>query len=289
MGRNLKSGMDYFDHSTTAHADIKLEKVMAWYGAEGYAVYFYLLEKIYAEPEYELQIDDDDTLVLIANRLKIDTNKLRDIIAKCVSVGLFDEEKYQLARILTSHGIKKRADEVETARENKRNYRNNRLQNKNCSEKNGDCSGKNADSSEKNGILDGENAHIKTEQNRTDKNRTEQIKTEQINNNECADKKPQKHRFGKYQNVLLTDAEYNRLVNEPDGEKAIEYLSTHREMTGYKCKNDNLAIRKWVFTAVKEQEIREARVNQQYAKIEQKPQQSTNPFLDLAMRGRASK
>lgn len=70
----------------------------------------------------------------------------------------------------------------------------------------------------------------------------------------------QKHKYGKYKNVLLTEEEFERLISEPDGIEAIDFFSEHREIKGYKCKNDNLAIRKWAFSAVKEQRQREARI-----------------------------
>ncbi len=69
-----------------------------------------------------------------------------------------------------------------------------------------------------------------------------------------------KHKYGKFKNVLLTEDEYNRLVAKTDGKEAIEYLSFHREMKGYKCKNDNLAIQKWVFDALKEERQRKAKL-----------------------------
>lgn len=76
-------------------------------------------------------------------------------------------------------------------------------------------------------------------------------------------KRPQKHKYGIYKNVLLTKEEFDRLMAEPDGEAAIDYFSTYREMKGYKCKNDNLAIRKWAFNGIKEERQREARLNKQ--------------------------
>lgn len=79
--------------------------------------------------------------------------------------------------------------------------------------------------------------------------------------------KEQKHKYGEYKNVLLTEDEYNRLLAENKygvtGLEAIEHLSTHRKMTGYKAKDDNLAIRKWCFKAVKEEQLREERLNKQ--------------------------
>lgn len=66
----------------------------------------------------------------------------------------------------------------------------------------------------------------------------------------------QKHKYGAYKNVLLTEDEYQRLIADPLGQAAIDYFSEYREMKGYKCKNDNLAIRKWAFQAVKEQRLK---------------------------------
>lgn len=79
----------------------------------------------------------------------------------------------------------------------------------------------------------------------------------------------QKHKYGQFKNVLLTEEEYNRLIAEPDGIEAIEFFSEYRERKGYKCKSDNLSIRKWVFKAVKEERQREQR--------EQPKPQTSNP------------
>lgn len=68
--------------------------------------------------------------------------------------------------------------------------------------------------------------------------------------------RPQKHKYGKFKNVLLTEEEYNRLIAEVDGVEALEYFSEYRERKGYKCKSDNLSIRKWAFDAVREERQR---------------------------------
>ena len=71
---------------------------------------------------------------------------------------------------------------------------------------------------------------------------------------ERKEKEP-RHKYGEYAHVLLTDSEYNRLCNDygdiETGE-AIRYLDEYKERKGYKSKNDNLTMRKWVFDAVKE-------------------------------------
>ena len=74
--------------------------------------------------------------------------------------------------------------------------------------------------------------------------------------------KETKHKFGEYQNVLLKDSEFEKLKQEYGEEKtvkAITFLDEYIEMKGYKAKSHNLALRKWVFNAVKEQEQRERR------------------------------
>lgn len=95
-----------------------------------------------------------------------------------------------------------------------------------------------------------------------------------INNNipSSKSKKP-KHKYGEYQNILLTDEEYNKLHQDyPNANELITYLDEYIEMKGYKAKSHNLAIRKWVVDAV-------ARDNKK------KPQQqvTSNPFLEILM------
>lgn len=66
-------------------------------------------------------------------------------------------------------------------------------------------------------------------------------------------KKAVKHKHGEYRNVLLTDAEYERLT-EDFGDRgrddAIRFLDEYIEEKGYKSKSHNLAIRRWVIDAV---------------------------------------
>lgn len=68
--------------------------------------------------------------------------------------------------------------------------------------------------------------------------------------------KEEKHRYGEYQHVLLTDRQFERLVNdygEFEVHEAIKFLDEYIQMKGYKAKDHNLAIRKWVFGAVEEE------------------------------------
>ena len=67
-------------------------------------------------------------------------------------------------------------------------------------------------------------------------------------------KRPQKHKYGEYQHVMLTDNEFENLANSFGidlRDEAIKFLDEYIEEKGYKSKSHNLAIRRWVVDAVK--------------------------------------
>ena len=71
--------------------------------------------------------------------------------------------------------------------------------------------------------------------------------------------KPKKHKYGEYQKVMLTDSEYEKLAVDFGADlrdKAISFLDSYIEEKGYKSKSHNLAIRRWVIEAVKENETK---------------------------------
>jgi hypothetical protein len=89
-----------------------------------------------------------------------------------------------------------------------------------------------------------------------------------INNN-----KPTKHKYGEYQNVLLTDEEYNKLYQDfINAKELITYLDEYIEMKGYTAKSHYLAIKKWVVDAV----TRENKKKEELA-------ETNNPFLKMLM------
>lgn len=67
--------------------------------------------------------------------------------------------------------------------------------------------------------------------------------------------KPKKHKLGQYQNVLLTDEEVSKQIanyGETRFNEALEWYSDYIKRKGYKRKDDNLCMRKWVYNAVEE-------------------------------------
>ncbi len=75
----------------------------------------------------------------------------------------------------------------------------------------------------------------------------------EIEKSKSKSKKPQKHKYGEYSHVLLTDDELLKLRTDySNSDELITFLDEYIEMKGYKAKSHYLAIKKWVVDAVKE-------------------------------------
>lgn len=77
-----------------------------------------------------------------------------------------------------------------------------------------------------------------------------------------AKQKEKKHKYGEYQHVLLTDKQFDKLVSDygdVEVQNAIKFLDEYIQMKGYKAKDHNLAIRKWVFDAVQREQTEKNR------------------------------
>ena len=84
------------------------------------------------------------------------------------------------------------------------------------------------------------------------------IKEKEIPKGISKKKKPSKEHYGEYNNVLLTNEEYNRLCEDYTQEtvhKAIKFLDEYIEEKGYKSKSHNLAMRRWVFDAINKNNV----------------------------------
>lgn len=73
--------------------------------------------------------------------------------------------------------------------------------------------------------------------------------------------KSTKHKYGQFSNVLLTEEEHQKLTEQPNGQKAIDFLSSYIEEKGYKAKSHYLSILRWVFKAVEEREAKNKQIN----------------------------
>ena len=107
MARPTKLGLDYFPHDTHTDEDTALQLLEAEFGLDGYAVYFKLLESIYAQG-YAKQWGEDECLLFAKKMGAVNVPKLSEIIKGCVRRSLFDEGVYNLFQILTSKAIQQR-------------------------------------------------------------------------------------------------------------------------------------------------------------------------------------
>jgi hypothetical protein len=112
LARPIKEGMDYFPHDTDATGDEKVETLMMLYGTKGYAFYFILLERIYRQPNFELDISDAETQQILSRKIAITHQEFETILKSAIKHKCFDKELYEKHGILTSNGIKKRTTSV---------------------------------------------------------------------------------------------------------------------------------------------------------------------------------
>ena len=75
----------------------------------------------------------------------------------------------------------------------------------------------------------------------------------------------QKKAYGEFQNVLLSDDEYDLLIEEFGNPKLlIKRLDEYKEQSGKNYNSDYMAIRKWVVEAVKEDEAKKPPIDETY-------------------------
>jgi uncharacterized phage protein (TIGR02220 family) len=112
MARPKKEGMDYFPHDTDAVNDEKIEALRLLYGNDGYAFYFILLERIYRSKNFELDISDAETIQILCRKIDVNLERFNQILETALKRGCFCRDSYELEGLLTSEGIKKRANVV---------------------------------------------------------------------------------------------------------------------------------------------------------------------------------
>ncbi|ODB56943.1 hypothetical protein A7311_01050 [Paenibacillus polymyxa] len=120
MARPRKEGMDYFPHDTDAVNDTKIEALRMLYGNDGYAFYFILLELIYKQPNFELDVSDAETMQILAKKVEVTQEEFGKMLATAIKRECFDPVAYQERQVLTSEGIKKRSKVVVEKRERMR-------------------------------------------------------------------------------------------------------------------------------------------------------------------------
>lgn len=106
MARPIKKGLSYFSFDVTFFQDIKIRKLVKYYGAEAVSIYQILLCRIYSVGYY---LEWDDELPFIIYEISgLQEDRVTEIIDYCLKVGLFDKGMYDTHHVLTSRSIQER-------------------------------------------------------------------------------------------------------------------------------------------------------------------------------------
>jgi len=133
MARPPKVGLDYFPHDTDASNDRKLQYLLSLCGLAGVGFYWYIIEKIYREDEFMLDVSDVETIQVLCRNMSLTTQEYDRYSSVCLKYGLFNKSVFEEKGKLSSDGVMKRANIVVAKRkEAKDKY--NKLMNKDISD-----------------------------------------------------------------------------------------------------------------------------------------------------------
>ena len=112
MARPMKKGIDYFPFDVGFFEDKPIKVLKGKYGADGIAVYLYILCAAYKENGYYLELDDDFECIA-ASDLMMSSEKIGQIINfLCERSLLIDNKLFVSDKIITSRGIQVRFQEA---------------------------------------------------------------------------------------------------------------------------------------------------------------------------------
>lgn len=106
MSRTQSQGIEYFPFAVDFFSDKKVKILKARYGADGIAIYLYLLCQIYREGYYTRV--DEDFKYMVSDDLNMSADKVQQVMTFLFERSMFDEQLFKSDAILTSTGIQER-------------------------------------------------------------------------------------------------------------------------------------------------------------------------------------
>lgn len=106
MGRNRKTGLDYFPFDIDTFQDIKIRKLIKYQSGKAVTVYSLLLCLIYKSGYYMRW--DEELPFIISEQTGFEEAYIQEVIKSCMVLGLFSKELFDKERVLTSKGIQER-------------------------------------------------------------------------------------------------------------------------------------------------------------------------------------
>lgn len=232
-----KSKLDWFKLDCVT--DDKIELLEAEFGLQAFAVVVRLWQKIYGGEGYYCDWNEDVALVF-AKKNNVGAKVVSEIVLASIKRGIFDKGMFEKYGILTSHGIQSRYFEAVGRRKCEkiksiyllREHTQNAV---------------NANISTSNVNISASNVNIST-QKRRDKKRKEEIRGDICESTAAPSSSPiaKKHRYGEYNNVLLSDEELENLKTEiTNVQDYIDRLSEYMASSGKSYKSHYATIRNW--------------------------------------------
>lgn len=235
MARPQKMGVDYFPLDVVN--DTKLDLIEAEFGLTGFAVVVKLYQRIY-ELGYYCEWNDEVAL-LFAKKVGLGGSAVSEIVSAAIRRSLFDEDIYKKYGVLTSRGIQKRYFEIVARRKNVEVEQRYLLVPYAQLPVNVNINPVNADMMHTETPVNA----CKSTQSKGKESKVKESKGKDVG----ASAKPTRHKYGRYKNVLLSDADMDKLRQEfpADWADRIERLSGYIESKGAKYKNHLATIREW--------------------------------------------
>ena len=279
MARPNKQGLDYFPFEIDLFSDLKVRKLIKYQGGKAVTVYTLLLCNIYKEGYYMRW--DEELPFMMSEQTGFEEAYIREVIRCCMVVGLIAKDLFDSDKVLTSKGIQERYATICKVAKRKFVISEFNLINPEEIRVNSEETMVNSEET----II---NSEFSTQRKEKERKEKERIEKENINpllfpldeiqpenaespiapsdaekrKSSAKKKKDTKHVYGQYANVLLTDKEYAKLMQNSEGSEIIEYFSAKKEMKGYKYNSDYLAILNWGIKSYHKEHENELTVNQ---------------------------
>ena len=238
--RRILMGKEAFDFfPLDVHLSDRMELIEAEFGLIGFAVIVKLWMRIYGSRGYYCEFDEEVAL-MFSHKTGVGVNAVSEILNAAFKRGIFDRTLYEKYKILTSKGIQERCMKMCSRRKRFEVEKKYLLISVPISLENVYIKGENVNISE-------ENVYIFT-QSKIKERKESKVNKSKVNDVPDAEEcKELKHKYGKYNNVLLTEEEIKQLREKlpKDWEKWIEIFSEGLELKGYKYNNHYLAILQW--------------------------------------------
>lgn len=122
MARPRKNNVDYFSHDNNMRNDEKVLAVRRRFGFNGYAVWVMCLEKLYGGDNFQIKIQNEVDLELLAGDFLVEPNLLQEIIDYFVHIDLLQKK----GNIYFSKEVNRRVKPILEERKRGREYVNRR-------------------------------------------------------------------------------------------------------------------------------------------------------------------